>query len=300
MSQKKNHEPRVGSDERHQSIFRLKSDSTEPASPLNELRTEALAYGIALELEMQLDGTSISIPAPGGLKPAGDTSLPAQAQEILQELLTKHYLKLVEAVNRERRTRGQKTIEDAAVLAKRQTDFEKAYYGKLRDSEQGRRVVDLLKAWRGSLIMEQHGRCSKEDSARIAWLEPLLHSMGALGHDAGWGGIEPVEFFRLLAKAAQMLDTRVRSSKAIFGAGDFDLTIWLLQYGITIAGTPTHTVRELNEQFVSKFHRISDKKLHERLHELGIPHRDEARGKASPNYGKVLNLPLQRKKSGKF
>jgi hypothetical protein len=186
-------------------------------------------------------------------------------------------LKLVEAVNRERRARGQKTIEDAAVLTKRQADFEKAYYGELRDSEQGRRVVDLLKAWRGSLIMEQQGWCSKEDSARINLLEPLLHSLRALGHDAGWGGIAPVEFFRLLAKAALMLDTRIRSSKASFGAGDFDLNIWLLQYGIRIAGTPTHTVHELNEQFVSKFHSISDKKLHERLHELGIFHRDEPR-----------------------
>jgi hypothetical protein len=164
------------------------------------------------------------------------------------------------------------------VLAKRQADFEKAYYGKLRDSEQGRRVVDLLKAWRGSLIMEQHGWCSKEDSARIALLEPLLHSMRALGHDAGWGGIEPMEFFRLLAKAALMLDTRVRSSKATFGAGDFDLNIWLLQYGITIAGTPTHTVRELNEQFVSKFRAITDKKLREKCRELCIPLTPDKRG----------------------
>jgi hypothetical protein len=54
-------------------------------------------------------------------------------------------------------------------------------------------------------------------------------------------------------------------------------------------------VHELNEQFVSKFHSISDKKLHERLHELGIAHRDEPRGKASPNYGKVLKLPPAKK-----
>jgi hypothetical protein len=182
------------------SVFRLKSDGAEAVTPLDELRAEALVYGWALELEMQLDGTSVSIPAPGGLKPADDTSPPAQAQQILQELLTKHYLKLVEAVNCERRARGQKPIGDAAFLAKWKVDFEKAYYGKLRDSEQGRRVVDLLKAWRGSLIMEQQGWCSKEDSARINLLEPLLHSLRALGHDAGWGGIAPVEFFRLLAK----------------------------------------------------------------------------------------------------
>ena len=75
MSEKNNREPSADADQRYQSVFRVKSDSTEPASPLNELRAEALAYGIALELEMQLDGTSVCIPAPGGLKPAGDTSL---------------------------------------------------------------------------------------------------------------------------------------------------------------------------------------------------------------------------------
>jgi hypothetical protein len=55
-----------------------------------------------------------------------------------------------------------------------------------------------------------------------------------------------------------MLDNRIRSSKdRTIGTGDTDPDLWLLQYGLRIAGTPTHTVRELNEQFVSKFRSIT-------------------------------------------
>jgi hypothetical protein len=253
------------------SVFRLKPDGTEAVTPLDDLRAEAFVYGWVLKLEMQLDGTSVSIPAPGGLKPLDDASPPAQAQEILYELLTKHHLKMIEALNCERRARGQKPIGDAAFLEKWKANFEKAYYGTLRESEQGRRVVDLLKAWRGSLIAEQRGWLLREDSARIALLEPFLQAVSTLD----------VEFFELLKRAALMLDTRVRSSKATFGAGDFDLNIWLLQYGITIAGTPTHTARELNEQFVLKFRSISDAKLREKCRKLGIPLKEDVRGAGS-------------------
>jgi hypothetical protein len=47
--------------------------------------------------------------------------------------------------------------------------------------------------------------------------------------------------------------------------------MWLLIYGMRIAGTPTHTVEELNKQFVKKFCSISDKKLREKCKEFGIP-----------------------------
>jgi hypothetical protein len=45
------------------SVFRLKSDGAEAVTPLDELRAEAWVYGFVLELEMQLDGKSVSIPA---------------------------------------------------------------------------------------------------------------------------------------------------------------------------------------------------------------------------------------------
>jgi hypothetical protein len=267
-----------------QGVFRLKSDSPQSDGILDEVRAEALVYGILLEFEIQPDGTRSQQAAVG-------TSLPQQAEEILYEILTKHYLKFCEALNSERRARGLKSLGDPAKLAKQKGDFEKAYYGRLRHSEKGRMAVDLLRAWRGAQIAQQHGWCQVTDSGRIAELEPFLHAVRTLD----------VEFFKLLWQAAQMLDTRIQSSKnANIGTGDTYLDMQLLIYGMRIAGTPTNTVRELNEQFVSKFRSISDKKLHERLHELGISHKDEPRGKAAPAYGKVLKLPPQRRKKGKF
>ena len=122
---------------------------------------------------------------------------------------------MAEAMNAERRARGQKRIEDVAKLAKRQTDFEKAYYGKLRHSEKGRRVVDLLRAWHGGQIIEQHGWCRRPDNERIALLAPFLDAVRTFD----------VKFFRLLTQAAQMLETRIRSSKdASIGTGDTTLT----------------------------------------------------------------------------
>ena len=51
-----------------------------------------------------------------------------------------------------------------------------------------------------------------------------------------------------------------------------------------IAGTPTHTAEELNNQFVVNCV-MTDKELQERLHELGVPYKHKPRGKASPDYG---------------
>jgi hypothetical protein len=123
-----------------QAVFRLKSDSPQSGGILDEVRAEALVYGILPEFEIQPDGTRSQQTAVG-------TSAPQQAQEILDEILTKHYLKLCEALNSERRARGQKPLGDPAKLAKQKADFEKAYYGKLRDSEkgaQGRRCLKSL------------------------------------------------------------------------------------------------------------------------------------------------------------
>jgi hypothetical protein len=287
------------------SVFRLKSDGSEAATPLDELRAEALVYGIVLELEMQLDGKSVSIPAPGDLKPLPTNTWPAQAQEILYELLTKHWLKMIEALNCERRALGQKPVGDPAFLAKWKANFEKAYYGRFRRSEQGRRVVDLLKAWRGSLIAEQRGWLLREDWGRIALFEPLLHSMRALGHDTGWGGIEPVEFFRLLTQAAQMLDTRIRSSKdASIGTGDTQLDLWIMQHGIMTGGTSPLTIREVNKQFVSKFRTITDDKLRNKFNKLGVAFKAAVTGKAAERYGTITGrnlIPYRRPpKKGRF
>jgi hypothetical protein len=272
MRKKGNCEPGPNTSERHQSVFRLKSDSPQSGGILDEVRAEALVYGILVEFEIQPYAAWSQQTAVG-------TSLPQQAEEILNEILTKHYLKLCDALNSERRARGLKPLGDPAKLAKQKADFEKAYYGRLRHSEKGRMAVDLLRAWRGAQIAQQRGWCQVTDSGRIAELEPFLHAVRTLD----------VEFLKLLAQAAQMLDTQIRSSKdrtiVTRGTRDTYLDLCLLQYGVRIAGTPTHDPHELNEQLVSKFRTMSDKKVHDKLHELDIPHKHKPSGKASPNYG---------------
>jgi hypothetical protein len=275
MSENKNSGPAIRS---FSEMFPFADDS-DLNEHLRELRAEAFAYGVNSDLRV----------FPGSIPPSkeaelgeGITPAPKQAQEIIFELLTKHNLKLCEAVNAERRACGEKRIGNAAKLAKRQEHFEKAYYGKLRHSEKGRKVVDLLRAWHGRQIVEQWNKAEGEQlesSIRLVLLSPFLNAVRALD----------TEFFELLRQAAQMLDTRVRSSAKgqNIGTGDVYLDKWLLEYGFRIAGTPTHTIRELNEQFVSKFHKISDKKLHDKLNELSVPHKHKPSGKASPNYKKA-------------
>jgi hypothetical protein len=254
---------------RFSEIFRFVGPDV--AANLRELRAEAFAYGFVLALEGALQIEPAFFPK----KPP---PVPKRAQEILRELFSKHYLRLCEAVNDERRVQGQKPLGDANKLARRQADFEKAYYGKLRHSEKGRRVVDLLRAWHGGHIIAQFTKQPRPDRERIALLTPFLNAVRIL--DIG--------FLNLLADAAEMLDTRIRSSKdATMGTGDTDLDLWLLQYGMKIAGTPTHTARELNEQFVSKFRTISDKKLREKCRKVGIPLKEDKRGKAAVRYGRV-------------
>jgi hypothetical protein len=206
------------------SIFRLKNDPWESDRPaqlagiLDEVRAEALVYGIrvAFDLSPELIGSPESGDISSKEVSAVGTSMPRQANEILDEILTKLYFKLVEDVNSKRCALGLKRLGDPAKLEKQKVNFEQAYYGRLRHSEKERMVVDLLRAWRGAQIAEQRGWCKTTDSGRIALLEPFLDRVRALG-----GPRADVEFFKLLAQAAQMLDTRIRSSKNTnIGTGD--------------------------------------------------------------------------------
>ena len=196
MSQK-NQEPRLATDAPHHSLFRLKNDiwgsdrPPELAGILDEVRAEALVYGfrVAFDVNPELIGSPESGDISSEEASAVGTSLPQQAEEILNEILTKHYLKLCDALNSERRARGLKPLGDPAKLAKQKADFEKAYYGRLRHSEKGRMAVDLLRAWRGAQIAQQRGWCQVTDSGRIAELEPFLHAVRTLD----------VEFLKLLS-----------------------------------------------------------------------------------------------------
>jgi len=112
---------------RFSEMFRFADDS-DLNEHLRELRAEACAYGITLEFAINPDG------APP-LLPNKSLTLPERAQEIIYELTSKHHLNMTEALNAARRARSEKPLGDPVKLAKRQADFEKAYYGKLRHSE---------------------------------------------------------------------------------------------------------------------------------------------------------------------
>src|SRR5206468_7685478 len=122
MSENDNTDPTIP---RFSEMFRFADDS-DPNEHLRELRAEAFAYGFNLDLRV----------FPGAIQPskkaelcAGITPAPKRAQEILHELLTKHYLNLCDAVNAERRRRGQKPTGDAMKLAKFKADLTKLTTG---------------------------------------------------------------------------------------------------------------------------------------------------------------------------
>jgi hypothetical protein len=264
-------------------MFRFADDS-DVTQHARELRAEAFAYGINLDLRI----------FPGAIPPSKKAKLalgialpPKRAQEIIYELTSKHYLNMTEALNAARCARDEKPLGDPVILAKRQADFEKAYYGRLRHSEKARRIVDLLRAWHGRQITERWNKAGGEqleNRIQLVLLSPLLNAVRALD----------TEFFEILAQAMQMLETHVRSSKdSTVGTGDTHLDLWLLQYGMRIAGTATHTVRELNEEHVSKFRTMSDKDLRERCQYLVIPLKPDKRGTAAVRYsrGGRSNVP---------
>ena len=274
------------------------ADDSDLNEHLRELRAEAFAYGFNLDLRV----------FPGAIQPskkaelcAGITPAPKRAQEILHELLTKHYLNLCDAVNAERRRRGQKPTGDAVKLAKFKADFDKAYYGKLRHSEKARKIVDLLRAWHGREIVARWLKVEDqfEDRVRVVLVAPLVNAVRVLDTD----------FFKLLAQAANMLSRRIYDSKdKTIGTGDTSRDKRILEYAVEIAGTSMHTPHEINVVFDPGFPNLpeevqhaKDDDLHDRLHELGpVPHRDEPRGRGSPNYGKYVNLPPKRRKKGKY
>lgn len=181
-------------------------------------------------------------------------------------------------------------VYDQEFLKSRE-DYEKAYYGTCWKSEKKRKAFDFLRAWHHAAIWDKESERPRKNRDRLLLLAPLLSALEK--RDA--------EFFRGLAEAVQILNDRIYNSKnPNIGSGEMHLTKWLLEHKVrNWPDGARQTPRELNEQFVSKFRKISDKKLHQKLHELGIPHKDEPRGKASPNYGNaLLNLSPKRRKTG--
>ena len=161
-------------------------------------------------------------------------------------------------------------------IARWEENYEKALYGKVRSSAKKRAAFEFLRSWhRASIICKEYGRVMT-DAKQIDLLAPLLEALSE--RDA--------QFFKGLAEAMQILEARIASNAKgrNIGSGDLHLEKWLLEYalktGIVAGALPPHTARELNEQFVSKFRSIADKKLREKCKSLGISLKPDARGRA--------------------
>lgn len=193
-------------------------------------------------------------------------------EEIMWESFAKYYPDLCEAIP------GKET---AAEISQWRRDYEKAYYGRCRKSEKKRKAFDFLRAFRNAAIWEQESGCPRKDSDRLLLLTPLLNALPTCENPNRLDA----EFFKGLAEAMQILDSRIKScSKGQnIGSGDLHLDKWLLEYALP-GGRARHTARELNEQFVSKFRSISDDKLRQRCKLLGVPLKSDARGKASERW----------------
>ena len=175
-------------------------------------------------------------------------------------------------------TAQEKLAADFTNLAK---DYEKVIYKGLRSSKEREAYTFLLRWRREKLLAAANGR-TISCSDQIKSLQPVLDALDKVDGD----------FFQSLAKAVKTLSDRISLSKdKVIGE---QLHRWLLEYKLRRSGKAEHTARELNEQFVSNFRSISDKKLREICGKLEVPLRQDKRGKAAVRYG--LNGPNVQKK----
>jgi len=167
-------------------------------------------------------------------------------------------------------------------IAKWKENYEKALYGKIRGSAKKRGAFEFLRMWHMASIVHKESGTVMTDAEQLDLLAPLLEALCE----------RDPQFFKGLAEAMQILEARIASNAKgrNIGSGDLHLEKCLLEYalktGLVAGALPPHTVRELNEQFVSKFRRISDKKLREKCKSLGIPLKPDARGRAAVRYSR--------------
>jgi hypothetical protein len=168
----------------------------------------------------------------------------------------------------------------AADLTKWSEDYEKAVFGNFRSREERKAVNFVLTRRREILLAAATGR-TISDGDQIKLLDGRVK--------AALDNLD-VEFSEYLAKAIHLVRDRISSSK---GTGEH-LDRWLLEYKLRISCRAQHTVRELNEQFVSKFRSISDKELRERCRKFDVPLKPDKRGKAAVRYGRNVPSPEEK------
>ncbi len=106
------------------------------------------------------------------------------------------------------------------------------------------------------------------------------------------------EFFKGMAESMEILSDRIYNSKD--GSGE-NLDRWLLDYKLRLPdlNRAEHTVRELNEQLVSKFRAISDKKLREKCRKLNVPLKHDVRGAGAVRRKRSNGTPRNKKRANR-
>ena len=84
---------------------------SESAKILQELRAEAAAYGFWLELDVWPDGIPLCRQRGSPQNLPIDKAFPPKRASEISTSFSKHYWRLCDALNAERRARGQKPIQ---------------------------------------------------------------------------------------------------------------------------------------------------------------------------------------------
>jgi hypothetical protein len=156
----------------------------------------------------------------------------------------------------------------AADVTKWSKDYEKAVFGNFRSPEK-RKAVNLLLTWRREMLLAATSGQTISDSDQFKLLlGSAISSFGELDH----------KVLANLTQAARFLNRRYKLSSVE------NLDRWLQEYKLRVSPGKEQFPEEIH-RLVPGFSLITLKKLHEKLHDLEVPHKHKPRGKASPNYG---------------
>jgi hypothetical protein len=139
-------------------------------------------------------------------------------------------------------------------IKRKKEQHERAVFGKLRKDKEKRAGADLWMRWRNAL------RCYRQNPALALAITPMRVEQAT---SKFWLG-----FFEAMRTSASFGDRNPTDK-------------WLIEHEEKIKNL---TPREVKERFGSQFQATSIRKIHERMNKLGLDHKHEPSGKASPNY----------------
>jgi hypothetical protein len=145
-------------------------------------------------------------------------------------------------------------------------EYQSLNFGKSYSQEK-RKAFLFLKNWRREHLLAQAAGQAFSDADQIELLRPVKHALDALND----------KFLHGLTQSARILKRRYKQSDTV--------NRWLLEYKLGVGTNEEHTPEEICKLICKSGLRVSVKQLHNKLHKLGIPHKNNPRGKASADYG---------------